>query len=164
MHPNSNNIGAFITSELALDSTTVGAGVGGSGTPVNGNVFDRLASRNMHLSGKLQLAYKFTGASGHTATVAWAVRDSDASGGTYANVDQSTPAEHPSSGSSTITANNDGSAVRGVVEVDVDLQGANRYLRPTVTPTLSHSGVDTLNLTGVWALGGSEILPSVSDS
>jgi hypothetical protein len=163
MNPMSNNIGAYITSELALDNTTVGAGVGGSGTPVNGNDFDRLASRNLHLSGKLQIGYKATLASGHSATVAWAIRDSE-DDVTYTNVEQSTPAEHPSSGSSTITANNDGSAVRGVIEVDVDLMGAKQYLRPVITPTLSHSGVDTLQLSGMWALGGSEILPAASDS
>src|SRR5688572_20973949 len=121
MNPKSNNVGAFITSKLALDNTSVGAGVGGSGTPVNGNVFDRLSVRNLHLSGKLQLGYKFTGASGNSATVAWALRDSDASGGTYTNVVTSTPGAHPASGSSTITAANDGTAVRGVIEVDVDL-------------------------------------------
>lgn len=165
MNPMSNNIGAYITSKLALDNTTVGAGVGGSGTPVNGNVFDRLGVRNLHLSGKLQMGYKFAGASGHTATIAWAIRDSDASGGTYANVDQSTPAEHPSSGSSTITANDAGAGtpVRGVVEVDVDLMGANSFLRATVTPTLSHSGTDTLTLCGVWALGGGDELPAATN-
>lgn len=159
MNPKSNNVGAFITSKLALDNQSVGAGVGGSGTPVNGNVFDRLGVRNLHLSGKLQLGYKFTGASGHTATLAWALRDSDSSGGTYTNVVTSTPGAHPASGSSTITAANDGSAVRGVVEVDVDLMGAKQYLRPTVTPTMSHSGVDTISLSGIWALGGGEELP-----
>jgi len=163
MNPMSNNIGAYITSKLALDNTTVGAGVGGSGTPVNGNVFDRLGVRNLHLSGKLQLGYKFTGASGNSAIVSWAIRDSDASGGTYANVDQSTPAEHPSSGSTTITANDDGTAVRGVVEVDVDLMGANSFLRATVTPTLSASGVDTLQLSGIWALGGGDELPAATN-
>ena len=159
MNPKSNNVGAFITSKLALDNKSVGAGVGGSGTPVNGNVFDRLGVRNLHLSGKLQLGYKFTGASGNSATVGWALRDSDASGGTYTNVITSTPGAHPASGSSTITANDDGTAVRGVIEVDVDLMGAKQFLRPTVTPTLSASGVDSLQLCGVWALDGGEELP-----
>lgn len=159
MNPRSDNIGAFITSKLALDNTTVGAGVGGSGTPVNGNVFDRLAVRNLHLSGKLQLGYKFTGASGNSAIVAWAVRDSLTSGGTYGNIERSSPAAHPASGSTTITANNDGTAVRGVIEVDVDLLGAKEFLRAVVTPTLSASGVDTLQLCGVWALGGGDELP-----
>ena len=160
MNPSSNNIGAFITSKLALDNTSVGAGVGGSGTPVNGNVFDRLANRNLLLSGKLQLGYKFTGASGHTASVAWAIRDSVESGGTYGNIERSSPAAHPASGVSTITANDDGTAVRGVVEVDVDLMGAKEFLRAVVTPTLSASGVDSLTLSGIWALGGGEELPA----
>lgn len=164
MNPRSDNIGAYITSLLALDNQSVGAGVGGSGTPVNGNVFDRLGVRNLHLSGKLQIAYKATLASGHSATVDWAVRNSDTSGGTYTNVVTSTPGAHPASGQSTITANNDGSAVRGVVEVDIDLLGAKQFLRPTVTPTLSHSGVDTVQLCGVWALGGGEILPEVRNT
>jgi len=160
MNPSSNNIGAYITSKLALDNTSVGAGVGGSGTPISGNVFDRLAHRNLLLSGKLQLGYKFTGASGHTATVAWAIRDSSESAGTYTNVITSTPGAHPASGSSTITAADDGSAVRGVIEVDIDLMGAKEFLKPIITPTLSASGVDSLTLSGIWALGGGEELPA----
>lgn len=159
MNPRSDNIGAFITSKLALDNTTVGAGVGGSGTPINGNVFDRLGVRNLHLSGKLQIGYKATLASGHSATIDWAVRNSDTSGGTYTNVVTSSPSRHPASGQASISANDDGTAVRGVVEVDLDLLGAKEFLRGVVTPTLSASGVDTLTLCGVWALGGGEELP-----
>jgi hypothetical protein len=159
MNWKSNNVGAYITSELALDNTTVGAGVGGSGTPVNGNDYDRFGVRNMHLSGKLQIGYKFTGASGHSASINWAIRDS-ADDSSYANADIGQPSLHPPSGVSTITANNDGSAVRGVIEVDVDLIGARQYLRPVITPTLSHSGVDTLQLSAMWALGGGDEMPA----
>jgi hypothetical protein len=162
MNWKSNNVGALITSELAVDPTTVGAGVGGSGTPINGNDYERTAVRNVHLSGKLQIAYKYTGASGHSASIAWAIRDS-ADDVSYVNADIGQESLHPASGSSTITANDDGTAVRGVIEVDVDLIGVKKYLRPVVTPTLSHSGVDTLSLAGVWALGGGDELPAVTN-
>lgn len=140
------NVGSHITTSLGLDSATVGAGVGGSGSETTGNVFDRLAYFPRHLSGKLAIAWKATLASGNSATIIAGLQHSD-DDNTYTNLENA-------SGAVSIAALNSGAAQRGVLEIDVDLTGAKRYIRPRRTPTLSASGVDTMVTTGLLMQGG----------
>ena len=161
MHPTVSNIGAYITAELALDSTSVGAGLGGSGTAVNGNAYDRFLYNPQHLSGKLMLGVKATLASGNTLAVAVEWQDS-ANGSSWAtygtNLGQTYPGTN-ASGTQTITANNAGGVKRDVLEFPVNLLGARRHVRAVVRPTLSASGVDTAVVCGVLVLGGGETRP-----
>jgi hypothetical protein len=143
------NVGAFITSRLAIDPNTVGAGVGGAAVEQVGPSFDRTAYKPLHLSGKLQVGYVATLASGHTMSITAGMRHCDTSGGSYTDIDTA-------SGVAAVTANNDGSAVRGVLEVDVNLIGAKEFLKARLTPVMSHSGVDSIKLGGILALGGGE--------
>jgi len=143
------DIGAFITSRLGLDANTVGAGFGGAGTEQVGPAFDRTAYTPLHLSGKLQVSYTATLASGNTASFVAGVRHCDTSGGSYEDLPSA-------SGVVSITANDDGSAVRGVLEVDVNLIGAKEFLKARATPVMSASGVDRVAFAAILALGGGE--------
>jgi len=152
MHPQSNNIGAYFTSKLALDPTNFGAGYGNI-SQQNGNSFDRDGTRPQLHSGKYQFGVKYTLASGHTASFVYGMQDS-ADDSTFADI-------AGASGVTSLTALNAGTAQRAVMELDVDLTGVRRYVRPRLTPVMSHSGTDVISLAGVLALGGGSDVPPV---
>lgn len=143
------NIGAYVTSRFALTRTLLGVGVGNPGA-TDGAEIDRFLKRPLHMSAKLVIGYKATMASGHTLVLTCKARGK-ASGGAYADLNTGT--------APTITANNDGSAVTGTVEVDVNLIGAPQYLQGRVTPVLSASGSDVAEVWGAWVFGGGETIP-----
>jgi len=150
MHPSSNNIGARFTSKLALDNVTFGAGASAPAQTA-GNAINRGIVRPLHLSGKLQIATKYTLASGHTASFTYAMQHSDTDG-SYVDIEGA-------SGVTSLTALDAGTAQRTVMELDVDLMGAKAFIRPRVTPVMSHSGTDVITVAGVLALGGGEDIP-----
>lgn len=150
MHPQSNNIGAYITSHLAMDQIKFGAG---NQAPVQtaGVAFDRTSVRPLHLSTKVQFGYKATLASGHTSSFMYALQHADQDSG-YVDI-------VGASGSTSITALDSGAAQRGVAELDVDLMQAKAFIKARFTPVMSHSGTDVIDVCGIYALGGGETIP-----
>lgn len=152
MHPQANDIGAYICSRVALTPATVGAGVGGAGTGVNGVTIDRFAKKPLHQSTKLQVsAVAPSLTSGNTASV-FGIIEHSADDSTYAPL---------ASGTLTLTGQGGTPTQRGVLEVNANLVGANRYVRARVTPALSASGVNTLGYAGIFAFGGGEDYPVI---
>lgn len=148
------NIGAYITSRLAMDNITYGAGAAAPALTA-GNALDRQAAGlPTHLSGKAQFGYKATLASGHTASATFALQHADSEGGQYADIEGA-------SGSVSLTALDSGAAQRGVAELDVNLIGAKEFVKTRFTPVMSHSGTDTIAVAGVLALGGGETAPAI---
>lgn len=143
------NIGGYITTKFGLKRTLFGVGVGNL-VDTDGSAIDRLAHRPLHLSGKLQVGYRLTMASGQSCVVNGSVRDSDAASGTYADL---------ATGSATVTANDDGSAVEGVLEVDVNLIGAKQYLKTRASATLTASGSSVGEVFALLTVGGGETIP-----
>lgn len=143
------NIGAYITTRFALDRTAFGAGVGNLGN-TDGVKIDRTAVRPLHVSGKLQIGYKLTMASGTSASLTSTLRHSTSENGTYDTLETTTE---------TINANNDGSAVQGVLELDVNLIGARAWIQARVSGTLSASGVSVAEVFGLLTVGGGETIP-----
>lgn len=143
------NGGAFADAFLALDATSVGAGVGGSGTKIVGAVIDRTT---IHLpnSVKYSLPLNLTLASGQTATLALLVETSDDNFATSSQYGDNIPNQ-------VINALNSGAAQEWCLNLDVDLGGAGQYVRLSVTPTLSHSGSDTLKIGGVATFFGETV-------
>lgn len=150
MHPQSNNIGAYITSRMAMDQKKYGAG-NLAPAETAGVDFDRTSVRPLHLSTKVQFGYKATLASGHTASFMYGLKHSS-DDVTYDDIEGA-------SGSTSLTANDDGSAIYGVAELDVDLMQAKAWLRSRFTPVMSHSGTDVIDVCGIYALGGGELIP-----
>lgn len=150
MHPTSNNIGAYITSRLAIENGSYGAGFG---LPAADLVaIDRSAVRPTHLSGKLQVGYKATLASGHTASFVYGLTHADQDSG-YVNVTGA-------SGVTSLAGLNSGAAFYGVAELNVDLMGVKKFMKARFgPPVMSHSGTDIIEITGIWALGGGETIP-----
>lgn len=143
------NIGAYITTKFALARTAFGVGVGNLGN-TDGVKIDRTAVRPLHVSGKLQIGYKLTMASGESCALTAAVRHATTENGAYADLE---------TGAFTIQANDDGSAVVGVAEVDVDLIGARAWLQSRVAATLTASGSDAAEVFGLLTVGGGELIP-----
>lgn len=150
MHPTSNNIGAYITSRLAMDNATFGAGALAPAQTA-GVAFERTAVRPLHLSGKAQFGYKATLASGHSASFTFAMQHADQDSG-YVDIEGA-------SGSVSLAALDSGAAFRGVAALDVDLIGAKAFVKTRFTPVMSHSGTDVIAVCGVLALGGGEDIP-----
>jgi hypothetical protein len=144
------NIGAYVTSRFALQRTALGAGAGGNIGATDGTAFQRTAVRPLHISTKVVVGYKTTLASGNTLTLTAQLKDSP-DGITYSNFG--------ASASSVVTGLGGGPQQVGTLELDVNLMGADKYIRPTVTPVLSASGVDTAEIFGVYILGGGETVP-----
>lgn len=147
----STDIGGLITTRFALQRTALGAGAGGNIGATNGDAFQRTSKRPLHISAKLIVGYKTVLASGNTLTITAQPNDS-ADGITYNNLGDSVAV--------VVTGLGGGPVQKGTVEVDVNLIGADAYIRPTVTPVLSASGTDTAEVFAVWALGGGETIPA----
>lgn len=150
MHPTSNNIGAYITSRLALENATYGAGAGLPAT--DAVAIERTAKRPLHQSGKLQVGYKATLASGHTASFVYGL--------THADQDSSYVNVTGASGVTSLTGLNSGAAVYGVAELDVNLVGVKSFMKARFgPPVMSHSGTDVIEICAMWVLGGGETIP-----
>lgn len=142
------DIGSLVTtrcSDLASLTTST------DGSEISGAYVDR----DGYLSAKLVLAYEAALTEDATLTIAANLQDATSTGD--AGID-----DYGDAYSATIVATGDtgGSTERGVVELDFDLSGANQYIRPQYTATLSATQTDTVLIGAVLILGGGETLPS----
>jgi hypothetical protein len=167
------DVGAYLETFNAQDPAVITAGAGNDGVAVDGNVCDRSAlhAGQMPQSAKLVINYKAVLASSETLSITATLKHCATSGGTYAALtalrgrhvksDGTITAITLSSGAIPATVVATGSAtLRGTVELDVPLSIANQYLRSTVTANLSASGTDTVALSAVLVLGGSDVCPA----
>jgi len=144
------NIGAFIEGVNALIANVVTAGGGGDGLEQDGYWNDR----SRRLSGVLVIAYTAVLAQDETLTLAANLQDATDNAGAGA-------ADFGDVFASAVvaTGGTGGSTEIGTIEIDVDLSGADAFLRGQVTPTLSAATVDTVALSAVLVLSGADQYP-----
>lgn len=146
------DIGALFTSKLALEPTSAG------GSALNGEVIDRLASRPLHISGKLMVGYNGAVPSGSSLTIRARVYHADEEGGPFVQLPAGTGGGNEPD--ETFTIDSLESSIAGTVEVDFNLIGAKQFIQAVVTPTPS-SG--TAEVHAVFGLGGGETIPAAGE-
>ena len=152
-HATQVNSGAYTGAVYAIDAATATAGAGSDGAFVDGEAYDRLATRALALSAKLVVPYTATQASGESTVVRGRVQHRALPADDWEDYD-----DEPSD--VTVAALDSGNAVEGVAEFNFDLAGAKRYVRFRMRPTLSASGTDTFaHGRSVAVLGGYDNLP-----
>ncbi|WP_313669151.1 hypothetical protein [Sandarakinorhabdus sp.] len=147
------NIGSKISVARAAANTAATAGGSGDNTAVTGVIIDR-AALGWPQSAVFAVPFTTTLGATNTLSVAMTVQDGDNSGlsdaGTFATRANGVVATGPGGGGT----------VTGVVELDVNLSGAKRYVRLNFTPDLSAANTDTAALSAVAVLGGATRLPA----
>lgn len=150
MHASMNDAAALLAARYAAAGVDVTAAGSGDATEVDGAWIDRRGYNSI----KVVIPYTATLAESETISVAANLQDASASDGTGA-------ADFGTALSSTVQATGDtgGSTETGVVEMDFDVSGADRYVRIQFTPDLSASATDTAELAAVYVLAGSNENP-----
>lgn len=148
---NRKNIGAAIKTVFAAGPTNLTAAGAGDNTLVNGAGID-LQALGLPQSAVLAFPFKGVLASAATLSLAYAVQDS-ADNTNFTNLAGNVTSAAISTGGSGGTTNT------GVIELDVALDGARRYIRAAYTPDLSAGGTDTANVMAVFVFGGQAELP-----
>lgn len=147
------DIGAVLSTARGGNNAALTAGGAGDNTAVTGHIVDRF-DHNTPQSAVLAIAYSATLGAGETLTVDYTVQHDSADdlGGatTFATATDAVIATGPTGGGT----------VTGVFEVNLNLQGAQRYIRVNVTPDLSRANTDTAQVSTLWVFGGAERLPA----
>lgn len=145
MHASMQNAGALIAARYASAGVDVTAGGSGDNTEVNGAWIDRRGFSSL----KVVICYTATLAQSATLSFAANLQDASDSSGTgvadYGDALATTAVSTGGTGGSTNT---------GVVELDFDLTGCDRYVRIQYTPNLSASGTDVAEMGAVYVLAG----------
>lgn len=148
-----NNIGSKITVVRAAANTAATAGGSGDATAVTGVIIDR-AALGWPSSAVVAIPFTATLAATATLSVAQVVQHGDASNlsdaASFATVEATVVATGPSGGGT----------VTGTIELDVNFEGAKRYVRANFTPDLSAADTDTAALSEVIVFGGAIRLPA----
>ena len=154
------DVGAFIVGKNALNPQTITTT--GDGSEKTGYSIDRNDdTSDPFLSAKVIIPYSASLAAGNTLTLKSNAQDSSSTASGWADYD-----DKDGSTANTATIGSTGSTaaqtLSGVLEYDLDLSSAKRYLRVQVTPTLSGSSTesDDVDLGGVMVLGGANVLPA----
>ncbi len=147
-----HNIGALGKMKYLSAATSLTAGGTGDATAVTGVSIDRFGFDGGGIAGSLVagILYDATLTSGATLTMDWEVQHS-ADASTWETLD---------SGSETVATGTDSvTAFADLLEIDVDLTPANRYVRLVFTPDLSASGTDTATAQAAGFFAGFDRLP-----
>ena len=146
MHASMQDAGALIATRFGVAGVSVTAGGSGDDTEVNGAWIDRLGFSSL----KVTIGYTATLGATETLSVAANLQDASDGSGTGA-------ADFGDALASTVQATGatGGSTETGVVELDVDLSAADRFVRAQFTPDLSRANTDTAILYVNYALAGS---------
>lgn len=144
--------GAYSRLAFQAINRTATAGGGGDATEVDGEWVDRMSATGLAMSAKLGIAFTSTFAAvagANQLSFAIQIQDATAADGTGA-------ADYGSPVVSTVvqTGESGGSVETGAGEVDINLSGANRYIRAQITPDLSAATVDTLEWAALFVLFG----------
>lgn len=143
--PFQRDVGAYVKPVYAVANTT-------GSTDVNGITIDRLALDNLYLSGVAAVTVATSLGAGETVSVAIGVEDSP-DGQSWAEYQEGVVnviGDPSSTGAQTIT---------DVATANVNLSGAQQYVRLVVSPDVGSTGV-SLAMSGVLVLGGSDKLPA----
>lgn len=147
------DIGSHIRAFPALDSASITAGAGNDNVAVNGNIIDLQAFAAQKFdSAKLIVLYKTTLASAQTLAIAAKLQDGAAS-------NLSDGQDYGAQLAKTVFETGVVTGKYGTAEVAIDLSGARRYVRATVTADLSAGGTDTVVVAAVLVLGGAQRIP-----
>lgn len=154
MHTQIENIGDLISTARATAAATATAGGSGDNTAVTGVVIDR-AAHGWAQSAVFVVPFTTTLAAAATLSVVMTVQDGDAANlsdaASFATRANAVVATGPAGGGT----------VTGVVELNVNLSGAKRYVRLNFTPDLSAANTDTAALGSALAVfGGAIRLPA----
>ncbi len=142
------NVGAWLKSAYAADSTSLTAAGTGDNTAVTGATVDRSAY-GQPMSASVIYACKATLSASQKLTLAYKVQHGSASNGS----DMADFAVG-STGATVLTATG-----TTTVKQDVDLTGAKRYIRIYFTPDLDASGTDAAVIQSAWVFGPTAELP-----
>lgn len=144
------DIGAYIEGKSALLGSQVVAGAGGDGLEQDGYWNDR----SRRLSGVLMITFTAVLAEDATLSIGANLQDASDSAGTGA-------ADFGDAIASAVvaTGGSGGSTEIGTVELDVDLSGADAFVRGQITPTLSAASIDTVDISAVLVLSGGDEYP-----
>ena len=166
------DLGSYLQSFPSHDPAVITAGAGNDNVAVVGNVCDRLAIHAGQLcqSAKLVINYKAAINTSETLSIAASLTDCATSGGSYVALTATRARHIKSDGTITALTLTSGAlaattvatagTVRGCVELDVPLVTAKEFLAASITANLSRSGTDTVAISAVLILGGSDVLPA----
>ena len=145
MHASMQDAGALIAARYGIAGVDVTAGGAGDAAEVDGAWIDRLGFASL----KVIIAFTATLAAGETLAIAANLQDAGAVDGTGA-------ADFGTALAPTVQATGGagGSTETGVLELDVDLSAADRYVRVRFTPDLSAATTDGAELAAVYVLAG----------
>ncbi|MAF25365.1 hypothetical protein CL634_07300 [bacterium] len=154
-----HDIGARLKGFNALNAVVVTAGTTADGNQYDGFIYDRLSvggtNTDLFLSAKCIVQYDAAGlANTVTATIAQQWQHSSSTASTafsdITDIDGSTAV------STVVTGTTAVAAFSGVSEADLDLSQRKRYIRIQVTPTLSTTATDTVDIGAVLVFGGGD--------
>lgn len=144
----STHLGSTIRPVMALAPRTIVAGTEGNGAAQVGEVIDRKGFN----SAVLAVPVSATLAADETLTVGVVVATAGAADAEAWQPLASVAGEE-------LVGGEGGSTETALLEIDLNLLGADRYVRATVTGTLSAAATDTQALAGVMVLGGPVVKP-----
>lgn len=155
-HAKTYDGGAYCRTARVTGNNTATAGGSGDNTEVNGAYIDRkLDDVGMAMSAKLVINFTTALAADETLKFAVQMQDATASDGTGV-------ADYEDAVAATVVATGEsgGSTETGTVEIDVDLSGANQFVRAQITPDLSRGATDTAAWSATLVLFGDKYQPS----
>lgn len=144
MHASMNDAVARLAARYAAEGVDIVAGGAGDNTEVDCAYVDRRGFASL----KAVIAYTATLQAGETLKIAANLQD-DADG-----VGVGTDFGDALASTTVATGPSGGGTRTGVIELDFDLSGANRYTRLQFTPNLSASATDVAELSAVYILAG----------
>lgn len=152
------NIGALLRTVIASAPAAITAGGAGDNVAVTGLKIDRLDPNNGALAHSAQLSILFAATLAQAATLSLGtLKVEDSADGVNWNATAFATFTDPGV---VATGPNGGGAVDGQASVNVELSGAQRFVRFDWTPNLSAANTDVATLLGAAVLGGFDKLPA----
>jgi len=152
------NGGAYSRAAFGGINVTATAGSTGDATEANSAYVDRMDGANgLAMSVKAIITYTTALGAGQSLSFAANLQDATSSGGdAVADFGEALPA-------TVVASSVGGGTVTGVVELDFDLSGAERFIRLQSTPDLSRANTDTAEYSVTFVVYGHQRTP-VSNS
>mgnify|MGYP003346943335 CR=1 FL=1 len=142
MHASMNDAAARLAARYAAEGVDIVAGGAGDITDIDCAYVDRRGFASL----KAVIAYTATLQAGETLKIAANLQDDADGAGVGTDFGDALA-------STTVATGPGGGGTRtGVIELDFDLTGANRYTRLQFTPNLSASGTDVAELSAIYIL------------
>ncbi len=136
------------------------AGSGADGTEQFGNAQDRLALgtvASLYFSCLVSVVVTAVLAATETATIVAKLQESVDLAFTIP-IDFEDPNDKVAATGTLVLTSIGGGTERGVLQFNVNLMTANRFIRMAVTPTLSRAVTDTAAIAGALVFGGADVL------